>query len=438
MKRLQKSTRHDEAGYALLAVVVFVMVIIIAGMAFFAMSSYETKGAMFRQSSSEAFYLADGAVERARARFLNDKTWRDGWLSEAAGRGTYDLAVQDTAFQGHSDAVQLVATGHVDQADRRIEVMALLPPSAYELALLIMGDADAGGNLCINGKIHVNGDADFGNNDSHLACGGEYTEGFEIIPPYIYTDQAHFPDATYYDVFATNQGGVPHARIWWNGMDITPTLGDSLQDIISYNPGTQTFTYTFNNGTLLDTYFDQLNGVFHREAGDVAVVVNFGEAPIGIPNGVSSIVLDGPMTEPLHTTIINSRFIGTLEEQRADYNAWIGGLMTVKQLTWEPFHGVAAIAGDFQKVGGSLADIGTVDWPALLYITKDVEALNANFDLNGGLICLGDWSNTGGPNIAYDPGFLEHLPQYLADAWNQEVSGTMHILRWREIAYTGN
>jgi hypothetical protein len=431
-----KGRRGGDDGFSLLAVMIFVLVIVIAAMAFFLLSSYETKGALYRQASSEAFYLADGAIERARARFLDDMSWREGWNLEQAGRGTYDLSLADTALTDFGDVLRLVATGHVEQADRSVEVIAKLQPSALGLTMLIMGDADVNGNICVGGNVHVNGAADFGPNDAHLAC-GTYTDGYEITPPGIYTDPDHFPDATYYDVRATLEGGLVHARIFdRNGQDITQALGDSLAGVMSFNAGQSFFAYDFNKAGLLDHYFDDVHGVFKRDEGTTAVVVNFGGLPLGMTDGVCSLELDGPTGSPLNATLINARFVGSDLDptERTQYGNWQGGLMTVKQLTWEPYYGIAAIAGDFQKQGSSQAMIGTAAWPALVYVTQDVETVNANFELHGSLICFGDLGSTGGPNISYDAGFLEHLPQYLLDAWQVEVSGTMNMLRWRELA----
>ena len=155
--------RH-ERGFALFAVTVFVFIVTITAFGFFTMASYETEGALYRQESSESFHLADGAIERARAKFLEDRSWRAGWTTEPEGRGTYDLAVQDTVYMG-DDAVYLLATGRVGDGVRSIEVMADVPPTGLGVPLLLMGDADVGGNLCLYGHAHVNGDADFGPND---------------------------------------------------------------------------------------------------------------------------------------------------------------------------------------------------------------------------------------------------------------------------------
>ena len=65
MTPVKPRPQPGESGYAMMTVMVFALIIIIAGMAFFAMATYETKGALYRQESSEAFYLAEAAIERA-------------------------------------------------------------------------------------------------------------------------------------------------------------------------------------------------------------------------------------------------------------------------------------------------------------------------------------------------------------------------------------
>jgi hypothetical protein len=319
--------------------------------------------------------------------------------------------------------------------------MARVMPSAYGLTLLIMQDADVGGNLCLNAAAHVSGTADFGPGDSHLACEGEYTSGFDITPPPLYTDPGHFPNATYYYVRGNEIGGVHQARIYnAAGFDITSAVGDSLTDVTSYNPGTGTFSYTFDSDTEINRYFDEVTGVFSRNPGDVAVVVNFGEAPLVNPpglNGVTALEFNGSLSSRINATIINTRFTGVLESQRSDFNFWMGGLTTVKQITMEPSYGLGLIVHDFMKTGGSLVRLGTDTTPALIWVTKDVVSVNSNFELVGSLVCLGSWTSTGGPDISYDPDFIANLPQYLVNAFSPGVSGTIDVLRWRELASAG-
>ncbi len=433
----QKPLGPGDDGYALMTVVVIALVVIITGMAIFAMASYESKSALYRQASSEAFYLADAAVERARAKFLEDRTWRDGWSEVAQGRGTYDLVVTDTTFGGRTDVVQLLATGRVRQAERRIEVMAKVPPTGLGLGILIRGDAHVDGNLCLNGSLHIVGDADLGPHDAHLAC-GSHTEGFDITPPPIYTDPGHHPNATYYSVRGNRIGNQAQARIYNAlGVDITTALGDSLVGVTSYHNGSGTFRYEFDSHAVIERYFDESTGLFRREPGDQAVVVNFGEGAVVNPpgvNGVSAIEFDGSNASVIRATVINTRFTGVTDEQRVDPRFWIGGLTTVKQIRFEPAYGIALITWDFQKQGGSHVQLGTPEWPALVYVTRDVKAVNSNFTLVGAITVLGNWNSTGDPDMTWDPGFFENLPTYLFDTWPQGVSGTLQVLRWRELA----
>ncbi|MBI5836769.1 MAG: pilus assembly PilX N-terminal domain-containing protein [Candidatus Eisenbacteria bacterium] len=427
--------RTGEAGYVMIAVMVFLVVLLISATAFFTMSTYETKSALYRQESSEAFFLADAAVERARAMFLEDRAWRDGWSGVAAGRGTYDLEVRDTLYLGMNGVVQLVATGHVLRANRRIEVIAEVPPTGLGLTI-IQGTASIGGNMCLSGPIHV---TTLPFDPSHLTCGGTYTSGFTIKPPYIFTDPAHFPNATYYYVRGWKTTNPYKARVYNRlGVDITPADSVCLNDVTTYNNATQTFTYKFDNDAKITKYFHDVTGVFKRAPGDSSVVVNFGEVPIANPpgvNGVSAVELDGGFAgNPIHATVINTRFLGVTDSLRLNPTYWTGALFTVKQVTMEPYGGVAVVAFDFSKSGGSLVQLGTSAWPAYLYVTHNVPTLTSNFNLVGALTVLGNWTSTGGPSITYDPGFLGNLPPYIEENWSHGVSGTLRVLRWRELA----
>ncbi|MBM3285863.1 MAG: hypothetical protein FJY88_00710 [Candidatus Eisenbacteria bacterium] len=428
---------HGTAGYALPTVMIFCFILIIAGMSFFAMSSYETRQALYRQNSSEAFYLADGAIERARARFGTDRSWRAGWSAAAEGRGTYDLTVADTTYQSYTSAVKLVATGHVKGAHRRVEVVADVPPTALGLPLLVMGDAEVGGNLCLTGDAHINGSAggNNGNGDPHFTCDGEYTEGFVITPPPIYTDPAHFPDATYYYVRGTRIGSVDQAKIFdRNGNDITGA--NTMTDVVSYaaSGGVGVYTYSFSSHTLINNYFNDASGVFKRVSPNTSAVVNFGELPLSPAAAqFSKVVIDGSSASNIHATVINTRFTGATEDQRIDWQFWAGRTTEVKQITFEPYNGIAMILYDLERQGSAQAHLGTSSYPALIYVTRDVVTINSNLDIVGSLICLRDFHSTGGPDITFNPGFIPNLPDYLQQDWPSGVSGTLKVLRWREI-----
>jgi hypothetical protein len=438
VRRGSADRKRRVRGYALLTVMIFALVVTTAGMAFFNVSTTETRQSLYRQRSTEAFYLADGALERARAKMLDDRAWRAGWSNQTAGNGAYDLRIVDTTWSGQS-VVKLVGTGRVGAARRRVEAMTLVPPSSYSYALHVYGNASVLGNLCLHGRVHVNGAADFGNNDSHLSCDHVYTEGFAIKPPILYTDPAHFPGTTYYYVKGNKVGSTYQAKIFdRNGSDVTAALGNNLSAVTTYSGGN--YTFSFNTSAKLTTFFDDVTGVFHRDAGTSAVVVNFGETPLfpAAGTGVSTVVLDGGGSFSLHATILAARFTGASEAQRTDTNFWRGGTTTVKQITLEPYAGVAIAAYDYQKQGGSLVSLGTVAYPALVYVTRDITALNSNYDQIGSLIVLRNFSSSGGPDITFEEGFVPRLPAYLLTGWQSGVSGTLKVLQWREVVAPGS
>ncbi len=435
MKQVEPKIARRENGYSLMAVMMFIVVVTIAGMAFFTISSHESRAAIHRQETTEAFYLADAAVERARAKFLDDRAWRDGWTDVDLGNGTYSLTVQDTSFGGMNDCVYMVAAGTIGSTTRRIEMIAEVPPSALDYAVNAGGDVEVKGNFCIQGNIHVSGDPDFGNHGQHLKC-GDLTEGFDITPPAVHTDPAHFPDATYYYVRGTKVGSDYQAKIYdAAGNDITASLGVTMEDVVSYNNGSKTFTYDFDSNSLIEKYFNTSTGVFSRASGDVGVVVNFGETPVVNPPGVagiSNVILDGNHSL-LKTTIVNTRFIGATDDQRLDTDYWTGGNTYLKQITLEPDNGMAVLTHDFMDNGGSNVDVGTATTPAYVYITGDVDSANANFELTGAVTLLGDWESRGHITITYDEGFLSSLPSYLFDTFTDDVTGTLKVLTWGEI-----
>jgi len=435
MGRAGMTATIAESGYSLMGVMIFVFVIILSGLSFFALSASETRGAIYRQETTEAYYLAEAAVERARAKFIDDRAWRDGWTNVACGNGLYSLTVVDTTFGSLTNCVYLLATGSVGKASRQIEVFAEVPPAALSYAVNVTGDVDCNGNICVLGNLHVSGDPDFGNHDVHLHC-GDLTDGFDIAPPVIHTEPAYYPDATYYYVRGTKVGSDYQARIFDAlGNDITTALGDSLTGVTSYNNGQKVFTFDFSGDATINHYFDQVAGVFSRAAGDHAVVVNFGESPVINPpgiNGVSDVIIDGTHAS-VNSTIINTRFTGVTSADRREATFWDGGVTTLKQLTMEPDYGIAVIVKDFMNNGGARVDLGTVVQPAFVYITGDIDGLNSNFELVGAVTLLGDWDSNGHLTIYYDTGFLADLPDYLFSSWDDGVTGALRILSWREV-----
>ncbi len=442
---MSPQARTRDGGFALLALMVFILVVITVGASMFAMASYETKGALYRQQSHEAFNLAEGAIERARAKLLEDRAWREGWsgvpiaLQDLGSPATYDLAISDTSLPSLPELrspVFLRAEGHVGNAHRAIELIADLPPTGFDMPFLVMGMAEVGGALQVDGPAHVNEDATggSGHGEPHIVGDDGYTEGFDLQPPIIYTDPDHFPGATYYYVKGIKVGSVYQARILDRNMnDITGTV--DMSPLLSYNSGSNTYTFRFDSDARIAEYFHPTTGVFRMAAGDNSIVVNFGEVPLG-PNGAlyQELDFDGTGGVSIPATVINSRFMGTTIEQRLETENWAGTRVLIKQVTFEPLNGIGLICHDLERSGSTQAFLGTPAHPALTYVTRNVVMINSNLNVYGALICLGNFHSTGSPDIVYEPGFLGLVPDYLYDAWTPGVSGTLRIYRWKEAA----
>ncbi len=449
MKRIRGSPDR-QAGFALLAVTIFVLIVALTGAGLFAIAGHETHNAMYRQSSAEAFYLAQGGIERAQAVFLADRTWRAGWTGQAAGRGTYDVSVRDTVFERSEDALSLVSTGHVAGAARRIEVMAEALPTYLGLGMLILGDAYIGGSLCLRGVAHIGGRA----GGNHLwqdpnfdhRCAGEYTDHFILRPPPASTQPDRYRGTTYYYVRGNRIGGRDQARIYNRvGADITTLRGDSLTDVTRYFPLSHQYQFSIvgirpsDGVSRVQHYFDESTGIFRRELGDSAVVVNFGEIPLVDSVAVARLTLDGGLVgSTITSTVINTRFTGLSDEQRLDWRNWIGGTTELRQITMAPRLGLALLAYDVDRPGAGPTDIGTEQWPALLYVTRDVNSLNSNVRIVGSVVTLRDWHNNGTVEVAWSDGYRRHLPGYMEQDSTAGVAGSMKILRWREVAAPGD
>lgn len=430
-ERPQPRTSHDD-GYVLLAAAIAVLLVTIVGYAIFGVAASETKSAIYRQDSTEAFYLADAAIERARAKFLDDETWRTGWTNVACGRGHYDLALADSTWADGTVVVKLTATGRVNAAARRVRAVVTIPHTAFDMALFIIGNAEVKGNLCLQGQAYISGNADFGNHDAHLKCGGTYTEGYSISPPPFRTDQASYPNSSYYTVQCNKVSNKYVAVIRdKTGADVSNRAGATpMNEVLSYNAGTHTFTFTFGSALAVTKYFDDATGVFRRSNGDDAVVVYFGKESLIDAASVADIIFQGSTTR-VHAAILNARFTGTTDLQRLSYNYWKGGRVSVKQVIFEPYNGVAILAYDLS--GNALASVGNATWPGLTYVIHNADDVTSNFTVVGSMVLLNSWDCQGGMNYTYNATYLPRLPAYFLSGWNQGVSGTLSFDSWTEV-----
>lgn len=431
-----RSLRASD-GYVLVAAMIIAFVLLVGGMTIFSVATGESRNTHYEQRSWEAFYLADSALERARAHMLQDVSWRDGWTDVSAGNGVYSLSMKDTTYGGLTNTVQLLASGTVGDATRRIEMIAALSPAVFAHTIVVIEEISTWGNVCIEGLIFVG--VDDGNYSPATDC-GEIMSDTQVTPPAFYTDTIHFPGATYYTVKAVQSGGTWQARIFdGDGLDITTALGDSLVGVVSYNPAAaenDQITYNFDGLGVVEDYFHEDTGVFKRNAGDSSVVVNFGEGSLTTPPGIDSeadVILDGVNYPTIHTTIINTHFTGVTEEDRQSSENWTGGDVILKKVTIEPYNGIALITYEVEKDDGTDIQLGTADWPALVIITNEGENMNPHFKLTGTLICLGPFSCFGDQTLVYDDGYIDNLPSYLVNVESTNVSGRFEVLLWREI-----
>ena len=433
---IRHAAPDGQAGYVLLAVTVLVFAMIVGGMALFATASYESKHALRDYDSAEAFYLADSAIERARAMLLEDRAWRDGWNDVALDRGTYDLAIADTTLGGISGSyVRLTGTGTVNRTSRRVTAVAEVPPAGLNLGLLGMDDAVSLFNpFCVNGRAHINEWCFFGFRNRNFQC-GTLTSGFDLTPPHLYVDADHFPGATYYEVRPTKIGAVHNARIFdADGIDITTSRGDSLTSVLTYSSLLGSYIYTFSGNTAVDRYFDETTGVFRRAAGDSSVVVNFGGAPLNTPPGPNAVhqLYIGNTSRIIRATIINTRFTGITVEQRLQYGNWRAGLTILDGVTFAPRNGMTLICGMFHSFGTS--NYGNARYPGLVYITGFLNSFWGDLNARGSIIMMGDFVSLADVTITYDPLMLDRMPDYMEEEWPDRVSGSSRIITWREVS----
>lgn len=424
----------DRDGYVLLAAAVAVLLVTIVGYAIFGVAAAESKGAVYQQESTEAFYLADAAIERARAKFLADEAWRDGWSNVACGRGHYDLAVSDTTLANGTQVVNLVATGRVNRAARRIEAVVTVPHTAFDMALFVIGNGDIKGNLCLNGQAYFTGHADFGNHNAHLTCGGTYQEGYNISPPPFKTEQANYPGSSYYTVQCNKVGSKYVAVIRdKNNIDVSSRAGaNPMEDVLSYNSSTKTFSFSFSSAALITKYFDDVTGVFRKDAGTNAVVVWFGKASLIEANSIANISFQGSGSI-IHASILNARFTGTTEAQRLNGAYWKGGNVALKSVRFQPYNGISILAYDLGQSGSSQVYVGDATWPGLVYVLHSADSVNSNFSVTGSMVIMNNWECEGGMTYTYNSSYIQRLPTYFLQGWNSGVSGNLEFTSWTEV-----
>jgi len=420
----------NQRGMAMMTVLVFSLVFIIGMMAFFAVSSYEAQQAEVREHSTRAFFLADGAIERAKGKLLFDGRWDDGFAWTNSDGGRYKLTVTDTTWQGQ-DATRFYAEGVFGRTKRDVEVFADIVPPAFEIAILALGNIDTRGNITLEGQAHANGDMD----GDHFVGSGTYDGGYVITPPVAYTEPDSFPGATYYYITAQK---APTEELY-----IKNRNDSTLYTIAANTPIYSGLTWGINNGRMLTINynmngpgphaFDPAAGIFVKNGADTAVVINFSQ---GTPNKhdltTINISATGNVGESIKPTIINAKFTGTTNADRLNKTFWTGGPINITvTATFEPELCISMIVKEIAK-SAAQPNIGTPARPALTYIMGDVDWTAGQFTIYGTLVALGNMSFGGGANLHYDRGFISCLPPALRLNWPDGASGEMKVLEWRE------
>jgi hypothetical protein len=426
----------NQKGMALITVLIFGFVFIIGTMAFFAVAGYEAAQAQIRNDSLRAFYLADGAIERAKVQLLKNIRWADNGghfaITNLDG-GQFALSVSDTFYQGATRKL-FYAEGTYRRTKRDVAVIANVVPAGQGLAIHASNDIHLQGNICLDGYAHANGDIE---NGSHFRCGGDpiytYDSGYPVNPPVIYTEPDSFPDLTYYYVTATDGPGT--ADTLW--------LKDRNKAPINFwidpaGPPNITWKYFQNTKTLSfdaqpTNVYDQATGLFPRLGSDVSVIINFGGSPSPADHQKTDLNFHETGSPPyeIQTSFINTRFIGSTQGDRLLRNKWEGGATTTQ--TKAVFAPLACIAVIGQTISGNATvQMGTAAHPALTYIMDNVDFSVGGWTVTGTLISLGDITIGGGVNLNYNAGFISCLPPSLRDNWPNGTSGAMEVLLWRE------
>src|SRR5262249_38055573 len=92
--KLANPRRDGERGFVLPGVVMFVIVLTILGLSLFALSSYEAQFMNATLDQTQAFYFANGAIDRAR--YLLTSTYRLQDVASNLGAGVDSaIAIQD-------------------------------------------------------------------------------------------------------------------------------------------------------------------------------------------------------------------------------------------------------------------------------------------------------------------------------------------------------
>jgi hypothetical protein len=449
-----RTDNRRERGMALLTVIILGLVFTTLGLTLYALASREWAQVRHRDDSASAFWLADAAIEHAKGKLFNDITWDSGFVApQALGEGTYTLALTDSTYGGQP-ALHMYARGFVPKpsggyTERDVEVFASVYPAAFEYAIHCMNEIHTSGNVGACGRVHGNDLVDDAGSslDPPHGCttGKAITEGFVVIPPVIRTEPQYYPNTTYYWVVGKPAGPFTDALILKADPAgaFTIRTGHTATQVgtIATNNYTGAGTpiqYSFNNAADATTMFDWSTGICKRDsaAGHSAVVVNFGEYLQGAASKVSNLHFKADYA--IRSTVMNTRLKvypppDSSATALTDSMAWTGGNFTCQQAAFTPANGIALVLHTINDPGNSNITIGTPTSPAVFYITGSIMKFNANGNMYGTTVVLGNITDMkGNPDFWFNNGYRPNLPPYLNGFWWNGTSGIADILLWRE------
>lgn len=168
----------DQKGIALLAVMVFVILMTTLVLSLLTMTGDEQKLSTLQTASTKAFYICEGGIEKAQWYLAEDPDFRTDALTELLGGGEYKITVTD-----FGDKVKIISIGRIDQGkfsrgQRTIEVVMTHPSLAFPYAIMTTGEGSTltvNGGITVEGSIHSNGDILFGGLASPEAISGQIT-----------------------------------------------------------------------------------------------------------------------------------------------------------------------------------------------------------------------------------------------------------------------
>jgi hypothetical protein len=414
---------RDDRGAVLMMVLAFAIVVTIGGLAFLESGSPE-----------QAFWLAEGAYERATAELWNDASWGSGTpktMTDTLSGGNYYITVRDTTISGNPGYRFFVwgtVQGVADNSQRRVDVATTVKLAAWddEYSVIAGGEVDiqsAAAYDNLGGNVHADSLIDV---PPSRAQKSTWTDGVVLSPPPMYTEPDSFGLAsgtTYYYIKCIGTGPITCEVLDRNGAPFAPAKYFNPSTAVTYSGGKYSFTLT--GGDL-----DWGSSVLTTMGSATRVVANFGYYQ------TSDISFDGGGAD-IKSTIISTKYAGPSSPASARLVPanWTGGTVTLNNnARFVPVNGIALVVKDLIKAAGGLGTyVGTSTSGAVVYATGDISGTGGAVTFNGALIALGNVSIGGGTTIVYKSSFYSKLPGPFQSIKAPGASAAVTMVNWKEI-----